>query len=325
MKAVEFIQDHVDGNILLDHYGFKHQSESDGMIRAACAIHGGNNPTAFVWNKQNNLWFCYTGDCHGGDIFTLIEKMEGVKFSRAVERAAEILGLDITNMELSTRRDLMLSDTKKWLESMNKFNKKTSVVKAEEVYELPFTKFYDDDTFTRFKKETLEHFGAKFCKVYPSSVGLLYNKLMIPIKQDEKIFGVALRDTTGNHHPKWMYDPKDWKIGKILYNWDEARKYPSVILVEGIFDVWSYHEIGIKNVVAIFGSSLKTPQANLLLQSGVEWILSFDSDETGFKCRDKTLEAFKLKADIKLITLPEGKDPGDCTKEELMNAYLNRK
>ena len=86
MNAVEYINLHMDPQAVLDYYGFRHVQEYDEEIRSCCEIHKGNDPTAFIWNKRNNLWFCYTGPCHGGDVFTLVEKMEGKPFAQAVEK-----------------------------------------------------------------------------------------------------------------------------------------------------------------------------------------------------------------------------------------------
>lgn len=329
MNAVEYILQNVDAKIILDHYGFKISTENDGLIRSNCAIHGGDNETAFVWNTNNNLWYCYTGECGGGDVFTLIEKMENCTFAQSIKIVAGILGLDISCMTMTRKRNVILEDNRKWLDSMGK--KKTQIDRKDDsIYCLPYTNYYYDESFDRFDKDLLLFFHSNFCKLYPSTMGLLYNKLVIPIYFKERLEGVALRDTTGTFQPKWMYDPQHWKISHILYNYDNAlehiKKYKesNIILVEGIFDVWSYHAIGIYNVVAIFGSSLSKTQGNLLLNTGLEWILSFDNDNAGVKCTKKVLEQYGLKADIKIITLPEGKDPGDCTNEELMQSYLSR-
>ena len=80
MNAVEFINEHLDPMKVLEYYNFQEVTDKGQMIRARCKIHNGDNPTAFCWNKENNLWFCYTGDCGGGDVFSLIEKLEKCNF-----------------------------------------------------------------------------------------------------------------------------------------------------------------------------------------------------------------------------------------------------
>ena len=190
--------------------------------------------------------------------------------------------------------------------------KKKSVSLSDEPYELPTTRYFDShNSFNRFNRETLEFYNAKFCKIYPLENSLLYNKLVIPIVFKDICRGVALRDTTGKYHPKWMYQPKSLLIGNLLYNYDLAlnvikyTKTNEIILVEGIFDVWAYHNIGIDNVVAILGSSLKNEQGKILLKNGFDIVTSFDNDEAGNKCTNRVVEYFRHKSDLKTIRLPK--------------------
>lgn len=88
MTAVEFIQENTDPMVLLEHYNFREIKQYENEIRACCEIHKGNNPNAFIWNKKNNLWFCYTGEnCGGGDAVELVQKMENISFVSAVSKA----------------------------------------------------------------------------------------------------------------------------------------------------------------------------------------------------------------------------------------------
>lgn len=325
MNAVDYINQNLDPLKLLNYYGFREIIESDVQIRACCEIHKGNNPSAFIWNKSNNLWFCYTGDCKGGDAFTLVEKMENVDFTVAIKRLSEILQLDITGMDTSYGKSLIIKDFEQWKKLQ------TAEESIDFVYELPNTKFYDSHPgFTRFKPETLKQFGAKFCNVYPIEDKLLYNKLMIPIEHDSKLCGVALRDTSGNVNYKWYYAPTGLYVRNILYNYDNAIKHieendlNEIILVEGIFDVWAYYEAGIYNTVAIFGSSLKANQYKIIIKSGLNVVLSFDNDEAGKKCDREVKKQLKYKASVRTILLPDGKDPADISRDELISAYLAR-
>lgn len=325
MNMVDAILENLNPLEILQHYGFRNITEGELEIRACCEIHKGNNPTAFVWNKENNLWFCYTGDCNGGDVFTLVEKLENINFPCAVRKVAEILGIDISDMTVTSRPDRIKREHLKWIESQ----KAKLKYRGHKEYILQNTKYYNEcATFDRFKPETLKHFESAFCKFYPLESTMVYNKLVIPIHHNNTLVGVALRDTTGMILPKWLFQPRQLQVGKTLYNLDRAMSYiedkNEVIVVEGIFDVWAFHEIGIQNVVAIFGSTIKSEQYKMLLQLSVTVTLCFDNDASGRKCTENAIPKFKNKTDVKLIELPESKDPADCSQEELLNAYLKR-
>ena len=63
MDAVTLLIKHLDAEKLLEHYDFDRIKSDGDMIRSSCKIHGGNNPTAFVINKETCLWYCHTSDC----------------------------------------------------------------------------------------------------------------------------------------------------------------------------------------------------------------------------------------------------------------------
>lgn len=322
MDAVEHINNNLDIRFILEYYGFRHITETEDGFRACCKLHGGDNPTAFYWNKEAKLWCCYTGPCGGGDVFSLVQKLEDIGFKDSVMKVASILNLDIDPNNIKNVESYIRKDQEDWLLKHKPKSKNSA-------YEVSYTKYYNElEGFDRFSPETLEYFDAKFCKMYPTEKGMLYNKLVIPLFEKDVCVGVALRDTTGHGIPKWFYQPDGLKTGNILYNLrnavDTIDKYnlDSIILVEGIFDVFRYHEAGLDNCVAIFGSSLKKEQRKTLLKLGVNFDLSFDNDNAGHKCSNAVAEDLKRYSDINIIQLPEGKDPADLTGEELKACYL---
>lgn len=329
MNAVEYIQEKVNPLKLLEYYGFREIQEYENEIRACCEIHKGNNRNAFIWNKNNNLWYCYTGDnCGGGDTVELVRKMENLNFQSAVAKAAQILNLNIEGLEIIRPRDDIRREHEKWLSTQKEKAKKKEEISE---YHLPFTKYTDFlPSFKRFSEETLNFYGAKFCTLFPLEESVLKEKLVIPMYFGGVLRGVALRDTTGNFNPKWMYMPKGFKASQYLYNIDRVLELieegcDEVILVEGIFDVWSFHNIGIENVVAVFGSNISKEQIDTLLRLNVTLTLCFDNDNAGNKCTTKSIQKLKNKTELKIIELPLESDPGDCSKETLLSAYLNRK
>lgn len=329
--TTDTIKDSIDPQTILNYYGFKHIRNFGDTLRACCAIHGGDNDTGFVWNLENNLWFCYTGDCGGGDVYDLIMKMEGVDFKTAVYKAAEIAGINIDGLTFHQRLDVV-NEQRKWLE---KQKKKYLYSNSEYINTLPHKKYSvneieENDISTRFKPETFTYYDSYFTKLYPTEFSCFTDKLIIPISKNNIICGVAMRDFTGVNKPKWLYQPKGIKTTNLLYNYDDAMKIieehslNELILVEGIFDVWAYHEAGIDNVVCVFGSNISDSQSKMILRAGVNVVLSFDNDEAGNKCTNKAIKIFKNKTDLKKIYLPTGCDPCDLDRDVLRTLYLNR-
>ena len=97
-----------------------------------------------------------------------------------------------------------------------------------------------------------------------------------------------------------------------------------IILVEGIFDVWAYHRIGIDNVVAVYGSSITKEQKALILKLGVDIVTSFDNDNAGNKATAQVFREFKYIAIVKKVNIKENNDPASLKEEELLLAYEQR-
>lgn len=326
MNAVDFIKENVNPIELLEYYKFREIKEYETEIRACCEIHKGDNPNAFIWNKENNLWYCYTNEeCGGGDAIQLIRKMENLSFLQAVEKAATIFNLDITNLKL-LETDRIKKEQQQWLKKKTK-----ETDREDDEYKLPRTTYYDGyEGFSRFDKETIEYYNAKFVKLFPTEKSLLKDKMVIPLIDKGKLYGVALRDVTGRFIPKWMYMPKGMHLSRKLYNMDKVLEMlengtEEVIIVEGIFDVWRFHEVGIDNVLSTFSANISDTQEKKLLKLNTTLTLCFDNDKAGIKATGSAIRKFKNKTDLKLIELPEGKDPGDCTDNELVTAYIKRR
>ncbi len=108
----------------------------------------------------------------------------------------------------------------------------------------------------------------------------------------------------------------------------EARE---VVLVEGYLDVMTAWQHGYRNVVAQMGTSLTETQLRTLQRLTKRFVLALDPDAAGAKATMRSLQLARetldrdldvrfdarglvqlegrLKADIRVVTLPEGQDP----------------
>lgn len=329
-NAVEYINEKADIEQLLKYYNFKNINKSGNYIRSSCAIHGGNNPTAFVFNLENKLWFCHTGCQKGGDIYELIMEMEGISFPEAVYKASMIFDLDISNMKVE-RTEKWLQNTKKWIDFMKK-----RVSTSKEIEELNIDNYtlFDVNKFRNFSKETLQHFNIK----YATDITLhmkdkettFYNRIVIPVYFNNKLVMLALRKTKSSDVPKWLNYPPGFNTGNILYNYDNATSYMKenkvreIVIVEGIWDVMKFYEANMQNVVCTFGSHLTKEQEKLIMKVAENLVLCYDNDKAGKKATKKTISAMKYKTNLSIIELDKEKDPEEHTLDDLTNRYNNK-
>jgi DNA primase len=97
-----------------------------------------------------------------------------------------------------------------------------------------------------------------------------------------------------------------------LYAWEQVRRYPEVILVEGLFDYAALWEAGFHNVTCSLGTHLNTRQFRQLCDGPGTVNVTFDADsndsgQQAAQCLSRSLRERGITA--RLISLPEGQDP----------------
>ena len=97
-----------------------------------------------------------------------------------------------------------------------------------------------------------------------------------------------------------------------LYAWEQVRRYPEVILVEGLFDYAVLWQAGFHNVTCALGTHLNARQFRQLCDGPRTVYLTFDADGNGSgqqaaQCLSRSLRERGITA--RLVSLPEGHDP----------------
>jgi DNA primase len=170
---------------------------------------------------------------------------------------------------------------------------------------------------------------------------LFRNRLMIPIRNEGgKVVGFGARALDGAT-PKYLNTPQTAIFDKssVLYGIDRAkgavREQGLAIIVEGYTDVLAAHQYGMANVVASMGTSLTQKQVEIIKRLTRNLALALDADAAGEQATLRGLEvarqAFseridarrrgwlegdsKIAGNLKVILIPQGKDPDDVIRE----------
>lgn len=147
-----------------------------------------------------------------------------------------------------------------------------------------------------------EKFGVKYCISPPDGMDIVRNRIIIPVTMRNKLVGWQARSINDYEFPKYFTMP-GMKIKNCLYNYDNASKHDSVIVCEGVTDVW---RVGDK-AVATFGKSVSEYQLKML----VRWkyvIIFWDSD-----AKDESYNLSKKLSKYTttyVLTYENYKDPG---------------
>ena len=97
-----------------------------------------------------------------------------------------------------------------------------------------------------------------------------------------------------------------------LYAWDQVRRYPEVILVEGLFDYAALWQAGFHNVTCSMGTHLNAHQFRQLCDGPRTVYLAFDADANGSGQQAAQSLACQLReqgVNARTVSLPEGHDP----------------
>lgn len=294
---------------LLEDNGAQHLTFNGDQIRCTCPIHHGDNASAFVYDMKNNLWFCFTGACGGGDIFDLVRELYGiVSFKDAVSKCAELFSVDIEDMQVTEHHESGRKEIQKWIMYMR--NKTQQKNKGYEINRLG--SFQEIGNYKGLSQNTIRNFGI----VYSDT----YNRVAYPLKNSAGVtVGVTMRRIDETETIKWLHRPKDINTGEILYNLNNIKDsdFPNVLVTEGTFDVVNLYNIGIENAVACFGAHLTANQEELLLKNFFTVVLAYDNDPAGKEATRKAIVQLKNKTNLYVLDLGLYKDTGEIkTREE---------
>jgi DNA primase len=314
--------------------GYLSVKKSGKNYKALCPFHSEDTPS-FMISPELQIFKCF-GCGEAGDIFTFVEKMEGVDFNSALETLADKAGIKIERGQYDPNYkkkgkvfniNLMAAEFYHHLLTKHKAGKKA-------LEYLKKKRGLDKKTIDAFKLgyapntwDTLYRFLHK--KGYKDE-DLLLSGAVIPRKSEEggfvdkfrgriifpffdvsgKVVGFGGRDIVGRD-PKYLNTQETLVFNKsaFLYGLDKARvdiKKEGVVFVEGPMDVIKAWQNDITNVVAASGTSLTSVQLKMVSRYTKEITFCFDSDEAGL---NSTLRALSLAEpfdfDVKVAMIPE--------------------
>ena len=151
-------------------------------------------------------------------------------------------------------------------------------------------------------------------------------RLMFPIYDIRgRVTGFGAR-ALDDSLPKYLNSPQTpiFDKGSSLYGINQAaqaiRAQDRAVIVEGYMDVITAHQNGFNNVIASMGTSVTEKQISTLKRLTKNIILALDADAAGEEAMLRCVGYENtLDTEMKVITLPRGKDPDDVIKEDAKN------
>jgi len=132
----------------------------------------------------------------------------------------------------------------------------------------------------------------------------------------------------GQGEPKYLNSPETpaYIKGEHLYGLfqskAEIKQKKFVILVEGYLDLIALYQFGIKNTAASLGTAFTPVQAKLLSRVAKKVVVNYDGDGAGVKAARRAIETLLAEDfEIKVLILPDGKDPDDYIRANGAESY----
>ncbi|SFL32645.1 DNA primase [Pelosinus propionicus DSM 13327] len=318
-----------------------------------CPFHHENTPS-FSVTPDKGFFYCF-GCQSGGNVFNFLMKIENISFFDAVKILAQKMNIPLPEKEKSSRELARERENSK-LYRVNEMAREffyaclTKTVYGKKAREYLNSRGVTDDVIEHFKigfappawgklvnaflergidQETLLRSGLIVERNSGDGVyDRFRSRVIFPIADARgRVVGFGGR-VIDDSQPKYLNSPETSVFNKryILFGFDAAQKFikesGQAIVVEGYMDAITAYAFGIRNVVASLGTAFSPEQAKLLLRNAKDIFFAYDSDAAGQNATMRALAILRnLGANVRVILIPDGKDPDEFIRKHGAEAF----
>ena len=311
-------------------------------VMARCPFHE-ERSASFSIDPVKKLYHCF-GCGEGGDVLSLVIKLEGLGFEDAVELLADRYGIEVEREQLSgeearrraadKRLDALLAEValfyRRYLETAQEAEParaylSSRAIAAEQVdrFGLGFAPASGRRVVQAARAKGYSDAELEAAAVARRGQGGLVDRfrdrVIFPLRDARgRVRGFGARVMEGGEGPKYLNSPQSASFDKsrLLYGLDLARaaiaRRGRAIVAEGYTDVIALHAAGFEEAVGAMGTALTGDQLRELRRLAPRLILCFDSDAAG---QEATVRGLRLAEeqgfDVRVLVLPFGKDPAE--------------
>lgn len=327
-------------------------TRSGSNFRALCPFHSEKSPSFFV-SETMQRYKCF-GCGETGDVFTFLEKYEGMTFAESLHYLAERAQISLTSFvpdrEEESRRLLLeilelAKEYYRYLLEKHAQGKPARTYLAErgvtadsrKIFSLGYALPLWDGltTFLTKKKHYEPELVAQTGLILRRRRGGYYDRfrhrLVFPLRNHRgQVVGFSGRAiAVDTEEPKYINTPETslYHKGQMIYGYSELlqaiRQQKAIVLVEGEFDVISSAQAHVSNVGGLKGSALTADHAKLLSRTVDSIILSLDADAAGIEATKRAITVIKqtpvsreTPVELRVLPISGGKDPDEVAKSD---------
>ncbi|MFN2556706.1 MAG: DNA primase [Nitriliruptorales bacterium] len=348
-EDIEHLKRSADlADVISDHTRLQ---RAGSRLKGLCPFHQERTPS-FTVDPDKGVYHCF-GCGEGGDVFTFLQRAEGLTFTEAVEQLARRLGHELRYEQLSAGQRRALGERTRLVgacraaceffrhqlhgeagASARQYVVRRGFDREEAARFLLGFAPLTSDALTRhllttgFGEREIEGAGLASRGAGGRLRDRFRGRLMFPILDasgDAIAFGgrvVPDLDYGEQDPPKYLNSPETalYRKRDTLYGMSWARpeivRSGEVLVAEGYTDVMALHQGGFTNAVATCGTAVGAEHLRLLERYAERVVLAFDADEAGGKAAERAWELSQMHGvDLRVLVLPKGSDPADVVHE----------
>ena len=322
---------------------YVHLKRTGRNMQGLCPFHNEDTPS-FSVSPEKNMFHCF-GCKASGDVITFIMRIENIEYLEAIRLLAQRAGLEIPE---SSARDEGISKLKNRIYEANReaarfYNQQLYTPQGAKALKYLYGRGLTDTSIRHFglgyspssRFELLNHLKGKGFKEDELVKANLANtskngrgcydsfsdRVMFPIIDLRgNVIAFGGRVMAADIQPKYLNtsDTPVFSKKNNIYALNFAKKKirnDRIILVEGYMDVIAMHNAGFEETVATLGTALTKEQAKIISRYCKEIVICYDSDNAGQQATERAIDIFRsVGLNIKILTVPNGKDPDEFMK-----------
>jgi DNA primase len=271
---------------------------SRGRWMGLCPLHEDHRPS-FLVDPHKDLFYCY-GCGRGGDVIRFAELYHQVKFSQALTLLRQWCREEALLHEVARFYCIRLHRHQGALIYLYQRGVRSpELIEHMRIGYAPGGCLRGWLSQVGYPLHALRQAGLVTAAGYDAYV----HRIVFPLEGN--LYGRSLSASAPPH--RFLPGSKGG-----LYSWEQARQYPEVILVEGLFDYAVLWQAGFRNLTCSFGTHLNARQFRQLCDGPRTVYLTFDTDPNGSgqqaaQCLARRLRERNITP--RVVSLPEGHDP----------------
>jgi DNA primase len=271
---------------------------SRGRWMGLCPLHSDHKPS-FLVDPGKSLFYCY-GCGRGGDVIRFAELYHQVKFPQALALLQQWRGLaPLLHQATSFYRMQLHRHTEAVAYLHQRGVRSPELIEHMRIGYAPGGCLRGWLTQLGYPLAALRRAGLVTAAGYDTYI----HRIVFPLEGN--LYGRSISASAPPH--RFLPSSKGG-----LYSWEQVRRYPEAILVEGLFDYAVLWQAGFHNVTCSMGSHLNAYQFRQLCDGMRTVYLTFDVDANGSGQQASERLAHRLRAQgitTRRIVLPDGHDP----------------